>query len=83
MKLEEEIIKPEHLDVLLRFGRQIVLTEKELSEVNPKIIECLLNSEMITKNNGKNCDEPTENELRYVLTDKGEEYCLKYNRIFY
>ena len=80
--MEEVEVKPEHLEVLLQFGRQIVFTEKEISKVNPKIIECLLNSEMITKDKRKNCDEPTEDEIHYVLTNKGEEYCLNYNKVF-
>jgi hypothetical protein len=75
-------IKPEHLEILLRLGRERVVRRCEISQQEIKSLQCWLDSGMIIKNIGKNCDEPLEDEVHYILTDKGEEYCLNYNRIF-
>jgi hypothetical protein len=81
--MQKECVKPEHLEILLRLVRERVVRRCELSKIDLIGLEYWVNSGMVFKNEeARNPEEPLEKEIHYLLTDKGEDYCLDYKKIF-
>jgi hypothetical protein len=82
-EIKREGIRPEHLEILLRIGREIVIRQCELSQQEIKCLEYWASLGMIFENSeGRNPNDSMQKEVHYVLTDKGEDYFLNYKEIF-
>jgi hypothetical protein len=80
--MQENEIKPEHLEIFLKLGAANFLRDGMITSAERNSLAFLVNSGKVFLYVRKNPDQPTENENHYKLTFEGEEHYQNYINVF-